>query len=94
MNVSLGTIKRYFNELKKCELIYIEKQALGKPNKIYLTDKINDIRGQKMRLTGSKNDNERYQNLASNNNKYNKNNMSNRVYDEFADKDWNSLYCN
>lgn len=94
MNVSLGTMKKYFNELKKYELIYIEKQALGKPNKIYLTNKINNAQGQNLLSTESKNDYGRHQNLLSNNNKYNKNYMSNSVYDKFSDKDWNSLYCN
>lgn len=43
MNVSDKTIKKYFDELIKYQLIYIQKQKLGKPNKIYLIDKINDF---------------------------------------------------
>lgn len=38
MNVSEKTIRKYFNELKRFNLINIEKQMKCKPNKIYLTD--------------------------------------------------------
>lgn len=47
MNVSNKTIKKYFDELIKYQLIYIQKQKLGKPNKIYLTDKINNLQSKK-----------------------------------------------
>lgn len=43
MNISKKTIRKYFDELEKCNLIYVEKQ-----NKIYLTNFIEYKHGEKL----------------------------------------------
>ncbi len=95
MNVSSKTIKKYFDELVKYKLIYVQKQKLGFSNKIYLTDKINNFHKKKIQTMKGKNGGNQGEKLLYNNTKYNKNNIINdSIYNAFTETDWNSLYCN
>lgn len=103
MNVSEKTIRKYFNELKRFNLINIEKQIKGKPNKIYLTDFIECKYRENLPVSYGEKESICREKLPCNNNIINNNYMNKRksfcrndksIYNSFSEDDWNKFYCN